>query len=926
MYGQQSDGSSDRPAPTASARRLRRPRIALLVGLAMLMTLSALASQAQAALPLTPVPTFTTANDENGADDQPGQKDLSLQGVATPAPGDLWTMWQWDVTSLSGGNTGDACSLFDTNNNSKINFAVCVSIGNSPATQLTGSPRVFTCGDGKVDRCTSTYTQITPINTACATNTSATDPFHAGQNDTQAICHIALADVGGAGSAKLVNTCSYPSMSPTSDPSDCVLIPRDAFVTIQKIASPNAGTFPFRLGTDTPSANPVVFTASGSQTSAPIAIRSGVAINLKEDVPTNWAIDTPTPVCSGASGSGTSNGAFSGDTITGIKAASDNTITCVFRDKQLAGAITITKQRSGTTVKLNGAHFSVDGSGDYVTGADGTVCVAGLTIGSHTVLETAAPNGHTLDPTNPRSVSVSAAATCSSGTPATVTFNDPLVLGTINIHKTKIDGTPLGGATFTLYVNNAPLGSPRGNEDTITTKACTTNASGDCTITNVDLGDYWAVETTTPNGFITAADKAVTVSVGTLPGTGDTDALTFVDPVAPGQIVIHKVGSDGADLAGATFVLYVNNAPLGGPRGLEDTVTTKTCATPTDDNGDCTINAVTPGDYWIVETTTPAGYDTAADTAVTVPLGNQANQGASVPVTITDPVVPGTINIHKTGIGGSALAGATFTLYVNNSPKASPRGAEDTITTKTCTTAVSGDCAITNVALGDYWVVETTTPAGYDTAAEQADTVGHGTSAHVGDTDSLEFADPVVPGTVNITKKDDANNPLSGAEFTLYNNASPFGAPRDGAAIDTITSPAQKCTTGAGGTCSITGVAPGRYWVVETGTPDHYDTADDAAITVGLGSAAHQGDTVPVSLVDPRQHRVVVLVCHEGTDTLFSRDVTVNGVTKQSLDAGSLTNAQQKALCDAGGASFGDISGHPDVNALVELSKVNGGS
>ena len=68
-----------------------------------------------------------------------------------------------------------------------------------------------------------------------------------------------------------------------------------------------------------------------------------------------------------------------------------------------------------------------------------------------------------------------------------------------------------------------------------------------------------------------------------------------------------------------------------------------------------------------------------------------------------------------------------------------------------------------------------------------------------------------------------------------------------------------------------------------------------------------------------------MLVCHEGTDTLFSRDVTVGGVTKQSRAAGTLTDAQQKALCDAGGASFGDISGHPDKNALIELSKVNGG-
>jgi hypothetical protein len=74
-----------------------------------------------------------------------------------------------------------------------------------------------------------------------------------------------------------------------------------------------------------------------------------------------------------------------------------------------------------------------------------------------------------------------------------------------------------------------------------------------------------------------------------------------------------------------------------------------------------------------------------------------------------------------------------------------------------------------------------------------------------------------------------------------------------------------------------------------------------------------------VSFVDERQHRVVVLVCHEGTDTLFSRGVKVGTETKQSLAAGSLTRAEQKALCDTGGASFGDISGHGLVTADVDL-------
>jgi hypothetical protein len=42
--------------------------------------------------------------------------------------------------------------------------------------------------------------------------------------DTRIFCTIVLADVG-ATTAKLLNTCSYPSSEPNSDPSDCVLVP-----------------------------------------------------------------------------------------------------------------------------------------------------------------------------------------------------------------------------------------------------------------------------------------------------------------------------------------------------------------------------------------------------------------------------------------------------------------------------------------------------------------------------------------------------------------------------------------------------------------------------------------------------------------------------------------------------------------------------
>jgi hypothetical protein len=59
---------------------------------------------------------------------------------------------------------------------------------------------------------------------------SNTNPF-GDDPDTRTFCTVVLADVGAA-TAVLLNTCSYPSQQPNSNPSDCVLIPGKANPTL----------------------------------------------------------------------------------------------------------------------------------------------------------------------------------------------------------------------------------------------------------------------------------------------------------------------------------------------------------------------------------------------------------------------------------------------------------------------------------------------------------------------------------------------------------------------------------------------------------------------------------------------------------------------------------------------------------------------
>src|SRR5262245_11398926 len=71
-------------------------------------------------------------NDGQGADDQPGQKDVN--GLCEPSPGltcsagTLSLRWQLDDVTWSGTNTGDACALFDNNGDGLADRAVCVTV------------------------------------------------------------------------------------------------------------------------------------------------------------------------------------------------------------------------------------------------------------------------------------------------------------------------------------------------------------------------------------------------------------------------------------------------------------------------------------------------------------------------------------------------------------------------------------------------------------------------------------------------------------------------------------------------------------------------------------------------------------------------------------------------------------------------------
>jgi prealbumin domain-containing protein len=102
-------------------------------------------------------------------------------------------------------------------------------------------------------------------------------------------------------------------------------------------------------------------------------------------------------------------------------------VTCTYVNKA-SGAILVTKTAENHNLgagqhPLAGATFTVNGM-SKVTNANGQACFDGLTIGTtYTVTETAAPTGYCID-TATKDVTVTKAASCTSGTPDGVSFTD----------------------------------------------------------------------------------------------------------------------------------------------------------------------------------------------------------------------------------------------------------------------------------------------------------------------------------------------------------------------------------------------------------------------------------------------------------------------------------------------------------------------
>lgn len=365
-----------------------------------------------------------------------------------------------------------------------------------------------------------------------------------------------------------------------------------------------------------------------------------------------------------------------------------------------------------------------DNTGDAgYSGRDKDTAVAAFTVsdlplGSYTLRESTVPEGYVGAPDKHFTIAKQHSA---SPNKLGDIQNKP-IKGKVTWVKTKADGTPLDGSTWTFTPTN-----PSGNARTITD--CTSApcaAGGDQNPTpgrfelrDVPYGTYSLQELKAPDGYVKSEEtKALKVTTD-----GATVAVGEMVNQALPQVSWTKTKPDGSLLGGSTWT-WKPSAPAGPAEEIADCVkpSAEKCTGPDKDPaaGKFLLKGVKAGSYTLVESHQPEGYQLdptehkvevkPTDAGKTVNAGAFKNQPAA-----------GSVTWSKVDAGnGQALAGSVWTL----SGPAGGAGARDLVVAD-CVEKDAASCSgpdkdpaagrfkVEGLGLGKYSLVEKAAPSGF---------------------------------------------------------------------------------------------------------------------------------------------------------------------------------------------------------------------
>ncbi len=181
-----------------------------------------------------------------------------------------------------------------------------------------------------------------------------------------------------------------------------------------------------------------------------------------------------------------------GKQITLSASGSSDNETVADAETNQQGSVTLTKVDSSTGDKLNGAVFSLyekDGTlvKSGLTTENGELSYSGLNAGDYYFVETSAPAGYHFDPNKQYAFTLDS-NNISAAVDASNTENSVVLTKT---DSNSSDNNPVQGATYSIYTSDG----------TEVAKDLTTDANGEINYKGLSAGDYYFVETDSPDGY-----------------------------------------------------------------------------------------------------------------------------------------------------------------------------------------------------------------------------------------------------------------------------------------------------------------------------------------------------------------------------------------------------------------------------------------
>ena len=468
----------------------------------------------------------------------------------------------------------------------------------------------------------------------------------------------------------------------------------------------------------------------------------------------------------------------------------------------LSGAVFMLDYVSGTAYSAKEARFAVSGN-------DGIVTFKDVPYGVYKITEVTAPYGKELSD-EVHYVSVNGARNADvtlTAYPFDWVNEDTKIK--VTVKKVSTDGSALSGAIFRI------LGE---DQETVVMDMLTVNSLTGEQI-ELPIGVYYLEEVKAPENYVmedTPIRFEVTLSgpneivVKNAPFTGSLTIAKAAEKIDDAEGTLLLSGAEFKVFDKAEYIDYIKN---GKQITALYTVTTNA-------DGKITIEDIPFGDYVVIETKAPDGYE--LNTQPKYFTIGEDEDTADVELTFVDEKSRYVLVVSKEDIRneGKLLPNARFAVTGNGFYTEVVTGPDGTVVVEV-------------PAPGTYQVMEIGAPEGYtiDPYVYTVEVTGH---TSVGEEISSRFVSRDYPTVVKLYKVDEAGESLDGAEFELYSvtNAGEqlvHFTENDGTYV---CDPDSDVTTIKAGSAVIENLPVGGYILRETKSPDGYMNLGDISFAV----------------------------------------------------------------------------------------------